>query len=75
MAFIKKMNYVKDSYVFKGAEIAMTWIKTDRMNEDWKPVSQVYGICFNDKDEILIARETTNDKWQLLGGKPEKMSR
>lgn len=48
----------------------MSWIETDSV-ERFKPITQVYGICFNKKGEILICREETDNKWQLPGGKPE----
>lgn len=35
------------------------------------PVTQVYGIVFNENKEILIVRANDNDKWQIPGGTPE----
>ena len=34
-----------------------------------KPITQVYGILFNEKGEILIVHPV--DEWSLPGGKPE----
>lgn len=48
----------------------MTWIRDDNL-EKYTPVKQVYGIVFNNKGEILVAREASEGKWQLPGGKPE----
>lgn len=39
--------------------------------ERYKPISQVYGVVFDNKGEILIAREKPEDKWTIPGGKPE----
>ncbi len=49
----------------------LTWIRTDSV-EEHKPITQVYGICFDDSGNILICRETSNGKWQIPGGTPEK---
>ena len=65
------MNCPKSSYTFSGIEVTMTWIKDDDLSK-YSPVTQVYGIVFNDKGEILVARETPEGKWQLPGGKPEE---
>ncbi len=34
------------------------------------PITQVYGVCFNDKNEILIVRKKDGD-WIIPGGHPE----
>ncbi len=39
--------------------------------EGIQPITQVYGICFNDKGEILVCREGHEGKWQIPGGHPE----
>jgi len=49
----------------------LTWIATDSP-ERFKPITQVYGIVFNDKGEILICRSSETAKWQIPGGSPEK---
>lgn len=64
------MNYPKSSYVFNGIEVTITWIR-DKDLSKYSPITQVYGIVFNDKGEILVARETPDSKWQIPGGKPE----
>jgi 8-oxo-dGTP pyrophosphatase MutT (NUDIX family) len=48
-----------------------TWIKTSNL-ENYSPITQVYGIIFNDKNEILICRSSSSGSWQIPGGKPEK---
>lgn len=63
-------KYPRSSYVFNGRKVAMSWIETDSI-ERYKPVTQVYGICFNEKGEILICKEGVEGKWQIPGGKPE----
>jgi len=35
-----------------------------------KPITQVYGICFDNKGNILIIRHS-NGNWNIPGGKPE----
>ena len=35
-----------------------------------KPITQVYGVCFNNKGNILIIR-TPNENWNIPGGTPE----
>ena len=35
------------------------------------PITQVYGVCFNDKNEILISRKVGDEKWIIPGGHPE----
>ncbi|KKQ95397.1 MAG: A/G-specific DNA-adenine glycosylase [Candidatus Woesebacteria bacterium GW2011_GWB1_43_14] len=47
-----------------------TWIRDDDL-EKYKPATQVYGVVFNKRGEILVAREKPTDKWQIPGGKPE----
>lgn len=65
------MNYPTSSYVFNGIEVKMTWIRDDNLAK-YDPVTQVYAVVFNDKGDILVARESSEGKWQLPGGKPEK---
>lgn len=65
------MKYVKSSIDYKGIKIILTWI-LDKNFEKYKPITQVYGVVFNNKGDILIARETSESKWQIPGGKPEK---
>src|SRR5258708_27034483 len=64
------MKQVQSSYVFNGQTITMTWVEKDSV-ENLNPITQVYGICFNEKGEILVCRESKDAKWQLPGGHPE----
>jgi len=64
------MQHLQSSYVFNGQEVGVTWIKTNTFKK-FSPITQVYGICFNDKNEILICREKIDKKWQIPGGHPE----
>lgn len=61
----------QSSYVFNGTTISLTWLRLDELTPEYKPITQVYGICFNDRGEILVGRERPTDKWQIPGGKPE----
>lgn len=49
----------------------LTWITTDS-SANFKLITQVYGIIFNDKSEILICRSSETAKWQIPGGSPEE---
>jgi len=64
------MDYPKSSYSFKDIEVTMTWMRDDDI-EKFSPVTQIYAVVFNDKGEILVAREAEDGKWQIPGGKPE----
>ncbi len=48
-----------------------TWIKTSSV-EKFHPITQVYGICFDQHKKILIGRQNSQSEWQLPGGKPEQ---
>jgi len=65
------MSYPKSSYTFNDIEVTMTWMKDDVLSK-YSPVRQIYSVVFNDKGEILVARESSEGKWQIPGGKPEK---
>lgn len=65
------MKYIKSVDDYKGIKITRTWI-LDKDFSKYKPITQVYGVVFNEKGEILIARETSDSKWQIPGGRPEK---
>ena len=64
------MKYPQSSYVFNGITVTNTWIKDSKISK-YHPVTQVYGVVFNDSGEILIARESSDNKWQIPGGTPE----
>lgn len=65
------MKYPQDTYLYKGTRVTNTWIKTSEI-EKYFPITQVYGIIFNDKDEILICRESDSGSWIIPGGHPEE---
>lgn len=64
------VNKPKSFLKINGTTITMTWERETNI-EKFSPVTQVYGIIFNEQGDIMICRETPNDKWQIPGGKPE----
>jgi 8-oxo-dGTP pyrophosphatase MutT (NUDIX family) len=50
-------------------DITLTWIRTSDLHK-YKPYFQVYGVVFNNKDEVLVIQE--KGKWKIPGGTPEK---
>lgn len=64
------MKYPTNTWTWNGNTVKSTWIKTDDISE-YSPITQVYGIIFNDKGEILVCRKGDGD-WQIPGGHPEK---
>ncbi len=65
------MKYHQDTYLYKGTKVTNTWIKTDNL-ENYSPITQVYGIVFNDKNEVIICRESNSGSWIIPGGHPEE---
>lgn len=65
------MDYPTNIYFFNGTQVKNTWIKTYEV-EKYSPIRQVYGVVFNDKNEILICRSSKEKDWQIPGGSPEK---
>lgn len=63
------MNHI--SYLTKptGITVTLTWIKTPEV-EKYTPYFQIYGICFNEKGEVLVIEE--KGKIKIPGGTPEK---
>lgn len=51
-------------------DIKFTWIN-DPDFDKYSPLTQVYGIVFNENGEILIAKKTFEKSWILPGGSPE----
>jgi ADP-ribose pyrophosphatase YjhB (NUDIX family) len=64
------MNYPQNKMIWGGTEFMHIWIKGNSM-EEFQPYHQVYGICFNDKNEILICKSKEDGPWQIAGGHPE----
>jgi ADP-ribose pyrophosphatase YjhB (NUDIX family) len=65
------MTYPQNEIDYKGIRVLNTWIRTNDV-EQYQPITQVYGIIFNSKREILICREKEDGEWQIPGGHPEK---
>ncbi len=65
------MKYPQDIYLYKGTKVTNTWIKTDDI-KNYSPITQVYGIVFNDNGEILVCRESKEGSWIIPGGHPEE---
>ena len=63
------MKYPTDTFIWGGRKIINSWIRTDSL-EGLTPIIQVYGICFNEKEEILICKRKEN--WIIPGGHPKK---
>ncbi len=63
------MPNVSDVMEWNGHRISRTWMRTDDAS-GFSPVTQCYGICFDDIGRILAVREKGKD-WQLPGGTPE----
>lgn len=52
------------------SHISYTWMQTPDLTS-FQPITQVYGICFNASNEILIVKKPDGNEWILPGGKPE----
>lgn len=64
------MKHPKQTIDWGGKRVVIEWIKTNSL-EGMTPIMQVYGVCFNDKNEILISRKVGDEKWIIPGGHPE----
>jgi ADP-ribose pyrophosphatase YjhB (NUDIX family) len=65
------MRCPQDTYLYKGTRVTNTWIRVDDI-EKYSPVTQVYGIIFNNKGEIFVCRESKEGVWIIPGDYPEK---
>jgi ADP-ribose pyrophosphatase YjhB (NUDIX family) len=65
------MTYPQNEINYKGTRVLNTWINT-RDVEKYQPITQVYGIVFNEKGGILVCREKEEGEWQIPGGHPEE---
>ncbi len=65
------MKHATSTFKWKGAVVTNTWIKTSEIGK-YSPITQVYGIIFNDENEILVCRESSDSKWIIPGGHPEE---
>lgn len=51
----------------EGKKVTFTWIPTDSI-DSYSPISQAYGICLNNQNEVLICHEPGREHWGLPGG-------
>jgi len=65
------MKYPQNTYLYNGTRVKNTWIKTTEI-EKYSPITQVYGIIFDDEGKILIGRDSKGGSWIIPGGHPEK---
>ncbi len=64
------MKYPSQILVWDGKKYLLTWIRDDNL-EKYTPVVQVYGIVFNDNNEILIGQSKPGSSWTIPGGSTE----
>lgn len=64
------MKYPTHIFTSDKGKFLLTWLRDDDLDK-YNPVSQVYGVVFNAKGEILIARKKPEDSWVIPGGTPE----
>ncbi len=59
---------------FPHGRVKLTWIECfDETKIDaFKPIAQVYGVCFNDAGDILTIDTGGRNNWIIPGGSPEK---
>lgn len=55
---------------WNGQNVTYTWTPTDDIKK-FQPITQVYGVCLNDSNDVLICREPGKTNWGLPGGTPE----
>lgn len=67
---MQQTTYPTSIFTSDKGKFLLTWIRDDSL-EKYSPVGQVYGIVFNAKGEILIARKKPEDGWGISGGTPE----
>ncbi len=54
-----------------GNIVKFIWIEGDDLSR-YDPFTQCYGVCFNDKGEILVQRKDKDHDWSLPGGTVEE---
>ncbi len=62
------MSKISEKSNWEGQDIVYTWVPTSDPIS-FTPVFQVYCICIDDKENILIIKDK---RWQIPGGTPEK---
>ena len=65
------MNYPTNTYELNDIEYQLTWIGTSEV-EQYSPITQVYGVVFSAKKEILVCRKQGSKNWHLPGGHLEE---
>ena len=60
---------IKQKYSSKENKISYKWIPSKDYRR-FRPITQVYGICFTKNGKVLIVKDLKN--WKLPGGTPEK---
>lgn len=63
------MAKISEKSEWDGRIITYVWIPSSDF-EKYKPVTQIYGICLDDENKILIIKDKA--RWQIPGGTPEK---
>lgn len=53
-----------------GKRVTFSWIPTNDI-QNYSPITQVYGVCLNEQNEVLICHEPGREGWGLPGGGPE----
>ena len=61
------MGKISNTIDWEGRKVTYTWI-LDYDLRKYKPITQVYGICFDERGDILVIKDK---KWQIPGGTPE----
>ena len=64
------MKYPTQTIEWRGNKMVVEWIKSNSLKKFF-PITQVYGVCFNNEDEILIIRKIGDENWIIPGGHPE----
>jgi len=62
------MQYPTSTFEWNGETIQIEWMRMDSV-DTLSPITQVYAVCFNEQNEILIGRKGSS--WNLPGGTPE----
>lgn len=58
---------IKDSWDYEGQKVTIIWHEASDF-ENLSPITQVYGLCFNSENKILVIKD---EDWLIPGGKPE----
>lgn len=68
------MNYVSTIAEGDSWKAKFTWIPAPdfKIENAEYPMTQSYGVCFNEKGEILVIHETEGPNWKIPGGTIEK---